>query len=265
MRSWTSRGVPEWSGGEELYIGSVVSAIRKDSGSPVLYRDHWMGPGGPSGGATHPGGPHGLKWEGEPTHSGLLEGSRGGPPGGAPIPEEGEPAPGGLGRPPWASPHAPRVGNPRGELPPCLGGQGTPFHPLAAAPNPSWVLAAPPPKGAYIKGGREGRKLQPWAPPSSPATPLSLSQKPCRRPATSTTTPSCCWIFINLSFPLARSIRRRRLPNHTCVECGGAVRSALVDLHQPLLPPCWIKKEETSLLRTCVERGGAVRSALGHR
>ena len=39
----------------------------------------------------------------------------------------------------------------------------------------------------------------------------------------------------------------------------------LLDLHQPLLPPCWIKKEETSLLRTCVERGGAVRSALGHR
>ncbi|XBH95702.1 hypothetical protein VPH35_086221 [Triticum aestivum] len=37
----------------------------------------------------------------------------------------------------------------------------------------------------------------------------------------------------------------------------------LLDLHQPLLPPCWIKKEETSLLRTCVERGGAVRSALG--
>ena len=36
----------------------------------------------------------------------------------------------------------------------------------------------------------------------------------------------------------------------------------LLDLHQPLLPPCWIKKEETSLLRTCVERGGAVRSAL---
>ena len=37
----------------------------------------------------------------------------------------------------------------------------------------------------------------------------------------------------------------------------------LLDLHQPLLPPCWIKKEKTSLLRTCVERGGAVRSALG--
>ena len=36
----------------------------------------------------------------------------------------------------------------------------------------------------------------------------------------------------------------------------------LLDLHQPLLSPCWIKKEETSLLRMCVERGGAVRSAL---
>ena len=33
-------------------------------GHPVLYRDHRKGPGGPPGGATHPGGPHGLKWEG---------------------------------------------------------------------------------------------------------------------------------------------------------------------------------------------------------
>src|SRR3954462_15255501 len=57
----TSGGVPEWSGGEELYIGSAVSAIGKDSESPVLYRDHRMGPGGPPGGATHPGGPRGLK------------------------------------------------------------------------------------------------------------------------------------------------------------------------------------------------------------
>src|SRR3954465_15951607 len=36
----------------------------KFRGSPVLYRDHRMGPGGPPGGATYPGGPHGLKWEG---------------------------------------------------------------------------------------------------------------------------------------------------------------------------------------------------------
>ena len=88
MRSWTSRGVPEWSGGEEFYIGSAVSAIGRVSGVTVLYRDHRKGPGGPPGGATYPGGPYGLKWGREP-------------------------APGGLVRPPWASP-APRVGNPRG-------------------------------------------------------------------------------------------------------------------------------------------------------
>ena len=29
-----------------------------------MYRDHRQGPGGPPGGATYPGGPHGLKWEG---------------------------------------------------------------------------------------------------------------------------------------------------------------------------------------------------------
>ena len=28
-----------------------------------MYRDHRKGPGGPPGGATYPGGPHGLKWE----------------------------------------------------------------------------------------------------------------------------------------------------------------------------------------------------------
>ena len=29
-----------------------------------MYRDHRKGPEGPPGGATYPGGPHGLKWEG---------------------------------------------------------------------------------------------------------------------------------------------------------------------------------------------------------
>ena len=29
-----------------------------------MYRDHRKGPGGPPGGATYPGGSHGLKWEG---------------------------------------------------------------------------------------------------------------------------------------------------------------------------------------------------------
>ena len=82
-------------------------------------------------------------------------------------------------------------------------------------------------------GGREGSNLQPWAPPSPHATPLSLSQK------------------------LGEALPETRYIHHHAV--------VLLDLHQPLLPPFWIKKEETSLHRTCVERGGAVRSALGHR
>ena len=53
-----------------------------------MYRDHRKGPGGPPGGATYPGGPHGLKWEGNQPLVGWC-------------------AP--LGPPP-----APRVGNPRG-------------------------------------------------------------------------------------------------------------------------------------------------------
>ena len=64
MRSRTSRGVPEWSGGKELYIESAISAIGTSFGVTVLYRDHRKGPGGPPGGATYPGGPHELKWEG---------------------------------------------------------------------------------------------------------------------------------------------------------------------------------------------------------
>ena len=105
MRSRTSRGVPEWSGGEELYIGSVISAIGKVLGSPVLYRDHRMGPGGPPSGATYPGGPRGLQWGGEP-------------------------APGGLVRPPLGLPL--RLGLETlgvGAPPPWLGGEATPWPP----------------------------------------------------------------------------------------------------------------------------------------
>ena len=42
-----------------------------------------------------------------------------------------------------------------------------------------------------------------------------------------------------------------------------AIVLLLDSLPQPLPPPCWIKARETSPFRTCVERGGAVRSALG--
>ena len=119
-----------------------------------MYRDHRKGPGGPPGGATYPGGPRGLKVEGNQPLVGW----------GAP-----------LGPPPMRL----GLGTLGGELPPCLGGQGTPSPHLAAAPPFGSDLQGrrPPPQGAYIKGGREGSKTQLWAPPSSPATPLSLSQK----------------------------------------------------------------------------------------
>ena len=102
MRSRTSRGVPEWSGGKDLYMGSHVLVTGQVSGSPVLYRDHRKGPGGPPGGATCPGGLRGLKVEGNQPLVGW----------GAP-----------LGPPP-----APRVGNPRGGgRPTWLGEQATPL------------------------------------------------------------------------------------------------------------------------------------------
>ena len=51
------------------------------------------------------------------------------------------------------------------------------------------------------------------APPSPIATPLPLVEarrSPAEITAASTTTPSCYWISVNLSFPLAGSRRRRR-------------------------------------------------------
>ena len=82
-----------------------------------MYRDHRKGPGGPPCGATYPGGPHGLKWEGNQPLVG------------------------------WCAPLAPlRLGletlGVRGAST-CLGGQATP---LAAAPPPSrWDLEGPEP------------------------------------------------------------------------------------------------------------------------
>ena len=135
MRSRTSRGVPEWSGGEELYIGSPVSATGKVSGVTGIV------PGPPEGSRGSTGWGHLSRR--------------------APWAEVGgEPALSGLGRPPWASPHAPRVGNPKGgEFPLALGGKATPSPPLAAAPHEISSLGPAPPQGAYIKGGREGSKI----------------------------------------------------------------------------------------------------------
>ena len=114
-------------------------------------------------------------------------------------------------------------------------GVGAP-HLAWGALHPPWPpppLEIPSPRAGtplgavYIVGGGRAAVPKPLAPPSPSRLRLA---KPCRDP--------------------------RYFHHHAVV---------LLDLHQPLLPPCWIKKEETSLLRTCVERGGAVRSALGHR
>ena len=154
-----------------------------------MYRDHRKGPGGPPGGATYPGGPHGLKWEGNQPLVGW--GAPLGPP----------PMRLGLGTLGWGASPLPW-------------GARHPFPPLGRRPpNPRWVLAGPPSQGGLYKGGEGGQ--QPTALgasllPCNTSLSRRSSAKPCRRPATSTTTPSCCWISINLSFPLAGSRRRRR-------------------------------------------------------
>ena len=151
-------------------------------GSPVLYRDHRKGPGGPSGGAAYPSGPHGLKWEGNQPLVGWC----------APL-----------------GPPAPRVGNPRGGgASTWLGGQ---VSPLAAAPPWRLHLLGPaPPQGGLYKGGEGSRTHA-----------LGASLSPCY------TSPSH-----RSSAKLCR--------DHCCIHHHTVV---LLDLRQPLLPPCWIKKE----------------------
>ena len=63
-------------------------------------------------------------------------------------------SPGGLERHLGPPPHAPRVGNPRGGVPPCLGGQGNPFPPWPPPPlgdpiSQGWRT----PRGLYKGGG----------------------------------------------------------------------------------------------------------------
>ena len=160
MRSRTSREVPEWSGGEELYIGSQVSATGKVSGVTGIV------PGPPEGSRGSTGWGHLSRR--------------------APWAESGrEPALSGLGRPPWASPHAPRVGNPRGGASPLPWGAR---HPFPLWPPPPLEIPSPwagaPPGGLY-KGGEGGQ--QPTALgasllPCYTSPSRRSSAKPCRDP-----------------------------------------------------------------------------------
>ena len=130
MRSRTSRGVSEWSGGKELYIGSGISAIEKVSGSPGIV------PGPPEGSRGSTGWGHPSRrapWAevgGEPAHSGLVR--------------------------PLGPPPAPRVETLGwgGGRTTCLGGALLPPW-----PPPPWEIESPragAPPGAYIKGGGRG-------------------------------------------------------------------------------------------------------------
>src|SRR3954469_23174526 len=136
MRSRTSRGVPEWSGGKDLYIGSAVSAIGTSFG------DIGIVPGPPEGsrGSTKWGHlPQGATW-----------------------------ALGGAPRPAWAKGHQPQEAHAHetlgeeesieGKAPPrCLGEDGL-LPPLGRTPplEEGARLRPPPLFGTYIKGGGEG-------------------------------------------------------------------------------------------------------------
>ena len=122
MRSRTSRGVPEWSEGKELYIGSEVLPPEVFRASPVVYRDHRRGPGIHREGPRGPGGIHG------------------------PSVRRDQPL-GGLGRLPTKA-HAP--GEKRGQTLGQMGPKGPclvrlPLPPLGR--HPRWVLGLPRPLG----------------------------------------------------------------------------------------------------------------------
>ena len=208
MRSRTSRGVPEWSGGKDLYMGSLVLVAGKVS------RIIGIVPGVPKGvrrstkGSTCPGGPHGL-W-------GVRLGLYG-----------------------------PREPAPRG---PCAKREG---------------------KGRVLKG--EGTSEVPWGGRTPPWPHPSLEEGPRLRPPL-----PCPYIYVGKGRAAIPKPWHLPLPPVTHLPPPAALGEALLesryfhhhtvvllDLHQLLLPPCWIKKEETFPLRTCVERGGAFRSALG--
>ena len=61
IRSRTSRGVPKWSEGKELYIGSAISTIGTSFGVTGIVPGPPEGSRGPPGGATYPEGHMGCR------------------------------------------------------------------------------------------------------------------------------------------------------------------------------------------------------------
>ena len=165
MRSRTSRGVPEWSGGEELYIGSPVSSTGKVSGVTGIV------PGPPEGSRGSTGWGHlsrrapWAKVGGEPAPSGLVHPL--GPPLCLGLETLGVGAPHlawGASHPPWPPPpwrlDLPGAGAPPGPLY-IVGGEGgqphhspwhlplplaTPLRPACAWRSPAGIPLLPPPR-----------------------------------------------------------------------------------------------------------------------
>ena len=78
MRSQTSRGVPEWSGGKDLYMGSPVLVTGKVSGDIGNVPGPPEGPGGPPSGATCPSRLRGPSVGGYQPLGGLVRPPQGG-------------------------------------------------------------------------------------------------------------------------------------------------------------------------------------------
>ena len=116
MRSQTSRGVPEWSGGKDLYMGSPVLVTEKVSGSI----GNVPGPPGGSRGST--------KWGHQPRRAAWAKCVRG-------------PPQVGWCAPPHKGPR--RLGFGEGVLPPNLGGKFPPCPPLAATLRWDWGCRTP--------------------------------------------------------------------------------------------------------------------------
>ena len=172
-----------------------------------MYRGHRRGSGGPPGGATPPGGPHGPQGAGSQPLEGLAR------------------------PPPWA--HAPRVGGEtlRG-APPCLGGK--PSLPGRRPPSRSHLEGSAPLAPSPINRGVRGGLLytsQGAAPPlpNTSPPPQELGEALPEYCCSTTTMPSCCcWSPLPQPLHPPCWIKAREMSSlRTGVERGGAVHSAL--------------------------------------
>ena len=163
MRSRTSRGVPEWSVGKDLYVGSPVLVTGKVSGLSVTYRDHREGPGGPPSGATCPRRLCGPCVGGDQPLGGLVR------------PPQGAQGAGKSGRVQTLGQMGPKA-HPR---------RASPLFPSGRHPDGIWGAAA-----TLGEGTLEGAQPPPLPNPSPP--PYVLGEALSEYCRINCTTPSCC-------------------------------------------------------------------------